>query len=74
VLVSRVNVSMPKGIAQAELAREIEYDLRIGTALAARRDYGLSQLHERLRLNTEATGKTTSAISAVGFMNKSACA
>ena len=56
MFVGCLNVSMPKGIPQAEAAREIKYDLGIRAALAARRDYWWSQLHERLCLkaNVEA--------------------
>ena len=82
-----LDVAVPELRAEAEAAGEIEDDIGIGARLAGRRHDRLAELDERLRvradleadlqrlaLEAEATGSTTSASSAVGVMNRSAWA
>ena len=86
VAIGGVDIAVPELLAQAEPAGEIEDDVGVGAGLAERRDDRPAQLDQRLRLGADveadlqrprarramATGRTTSASSAVGFMNRSA--
>ena len=82
--IGRVDVAVPELAAKAEAAGEVEDDAGIRPRLPGRRHDGLAQLDkglglgsdletdpQRLALEADAAGSTTSARAAVGVMNRS---
>ena len=86
VAIGRLDVAVPELVAKAEATGEIEDDIRVGPRLrraAARQrwrnctsDWASALISKPIfsasRSKQEATGSTTSASAAVGFMNRSA--
>jgi hypothetical protein len=84
--VGGVDVAIPEMLGETQPNSEIEDDFRVGAGLASgggatagrswTSDYASSLISKPIfspsRSKAEATGSTMSAISAVGFMNKSA--